>query len=54
MVNDFLDNLGAQQYEKLIKTNVISLGSWGWSTDQQLIQFKRKKKIISKPQLVLR
>ena len=21
MVNDFLDNLGAQQYEKLIKTN---------------------------------
>ena len=39
--------------KKLIKTNVISLGSWGWSTDQQLIQFKRKKKIMSKPIVVL-
>ena len=32
--------------KKLKDTNVISLGSWGWSTDQQYLKFKRNKKTI--------
>ncbi len=39
--------------KKFKNTNVISLGSWGWSTDQQYIKFRNKKKIISKPIVVL-
>ena len=39
--------------KKLKDTNVISLGSWGWSTDQQYLKFKRNKKTIQKPIVIL-